>query len=212
MLFLPPGSYYISVRAPGFRTFRSDIFKFVTSFPVNSDIILEKTKPFMLFGIPIPIPDLTITQGVMRSDFGNVSSQKINGENLIGTEISQADLSDDGKIVNTSDFRGKPSVLTFINTWLPSSSEQIAILEKLSGSKQIRAAVIVPQESASKISLYKKRGGYDLLMYADPDGALVSPLNLQSLPTHVFLDRKGIITGIKTGILSEEEIRTAILN
>lgn len=212
MLFLPPGSYYISVSAPGFRTFRSDIFKFVSSFPVNSDIILEKTKPFLLFGIPIPIPDFTITQGVMRSDFGNVSSQKINGENLIGKEISQADLSDDGKIVKTSDFRGKPHVLTLINTWLPAASEQIKILENLSHSEQFNVVAILPQESVSRVASYKKRGDYNLSLYADPDGILVPLLNLQSLPTHVFLDRRGIIKSIKMGVLNEAEIRESLIN
>ncbi|MBI5044635.1 MAG: redoxin domain-containing protein [Candidatus Levybacteria bacterium] len=205
MLFLPSGSYYLEVRKGGFRTFRSDIFKLNKSSPINGDIVLEKARTFTFFGISLPIPDFEITTGEIKTALGVNGSLSENQKSLLGKEIPEADLFEGTKVVKTLDFRGKPYLVAFINTWHPASSEQIKILEKLSDSG-LKVVTIFPQESASKIALYKKRGGYSLPMYADPDGTLVTPLNLQSLPTHVFLDRKGIITGIKKGILSAQEI------
>lgn len=206
-LFLPGGSYYVEVVAPGFRTFKSDIFTVSKSFPVNSDIVLEKEKPFKFLFFTIPIPDFTLSHG--KISLGNFEATPVKND-LIGKEIPEVELFEDGKSAKTGDFRGKPFVLTFINTWHPASSEQIKILENLSSSDEFETAIIIPQESKSKVGIYKKRGGYTIPIYSDPDGTLVEPLNLQTLPTHVFLDRTGKITDIKTGILSEEELKNNV--
>jgi len=65
--------------------------------------------------------------------------------------------------------------------------------------------VIVPQESAATVEIYRKRGGYTLEMFSDPDGKLVEPLRLRFLPVHFFLDEGGKISKIKYGILSLEQ-------
>jgi hypothetical protein len=76
----------------------------------------------------------------------------------------------------------------------------------------VNAVAVLVQESASKAEIFKKIGGYGLNILADPDGVLVKPLNLMSLPTHVFLDRKGIIKEVVVGYLSEQDLLNKILN
>ncbi len=205
-LFIPAGTYYMEVEAPGFRIFKSDIFKLDKATPMSASVNLEKQQAFKFFFLTLPIPDFTVTSAKISTSLPSRTSQKISYTSLIGQEIPEGDLKIDNTTINTSDFRGKPTLVTFVNTWLPSAAQQLSILENASSSELFRTVVVIPQETSSKVSIYKKRGGYGLPMYADPDGILVKPLNLQSLPTHVFLDRKGRVTAVKSGILSEEEI------
>ncbi len=43
-------------------------------------------------------------------------------------------------------------------------------------------------------------------MYTDPDATLETLYKLNVLPTSYFIDRKGIITKVFSGVLSEKEI------
>lgn len=72
--------------------------------------------------------------------------------------------------------------------------------------------VILPQESETAVSLLKRRGQYSLPLVADPDGTLVTSLNLSFSPTHLFIDRKGTIQKTVTGLLTTEEILDYLKN
>jgi peroxiredoxin len=82
----------------------------------------------------------------------------------------------------------------------------MAFLDEVVAKKELNAVVIVPQETVSSVSIFKNRGGYAVPMLADPDGELVEPLSLSSMPTHIIVDRKGIVTAVKSGVFIKEEL------
>jgi len=133
-------------------------------------------------------------------------SDSITGPGLIGKELPSFELNGTSGSISNFSLRGKPTLLTFINTWLPQSAEQFSVLSELVEKAQFNIVVIVPHESSSKTQIYKQRGGYDLSIYADQDGELVEPLKLNSFPTHVFVDRKGFVQDLKVGVLDEASI------
>jgi peroxiredoxin len=113
----------------------------------------------------------------------------------------------DGELSLTS-LRGGPSVLSFVSTWSPPSVEQISVLDNLSGDIQVVA--ISTQESASKVRIFAERGGYDIPIVIDADGRLIDDYSITSLPTHFFLDRKGIVKRVVIGVLNKEEIENIL--
>jgi hypothetical protein len=70
--------------------------------------------------------------------------------------------------------------------------------------------VIMPQESSASVSVFAKQGRYQVEMVADPDGKLIEPLHLMNLPTHFFLNRKGVVTHVSTGVLTTQEVQPAL--
>ena len=107
---------------------------------------------------------------------------------------------------------GKPSLLSFVNTWSPQSLEQVSVLNKFSQNKNFNSATIVEGEKTSMVYVFQKRGGYSLSMFADPDATLVSQYYLNVLPVTYFLDRKGIIKKIVNGVLSMQELENTLTN
>jgi len=104
-----------------------------------------------------------------------------------------------------TDTRGKPLLLTFISTWSPPSLEQLAVLNGMT-DKDTQITVVSTLETISKVSIFAKRGNYSLPIVIDADGRLIEDYSIHSLPTHYFLDRKGIVEKIMVGVLNQEEI------
>ena len=68
------------------------------------------------------------------------------------------------------------------------------------------------QDTDSRVSNIKKIGGYKTPIMADADGVLIEPLGILNFPTHVFLDRKGIIRKLKAGVLTKDELLENLVN
>ena len=135
------------------------------------------------------------------------------GTKLLKKEAPRIKLpTTDGKEFDLLKMRGRPSVVTFISTWAPPAVEQLSVLDKLVKDDSIRGIAVSVQESPNQLSLFQRRGNYSIPIVIDKDGVLVEQYNLTSLPTHYFLDRRGVIQRIISGVLSEKEIREEIAN
>lgn len=204
-LMLPAGTYYIQVKALGMRTLKSNIFTVNKTTPFNSDFKLEEKRAFKIGPITIPLPDFRQTQVEINMGSGEDEGGKGDME---GKELPYFDLNG----TNANSLKGKPTVLTILSTWLPQASAQLSILEEFKDKDTINLLVVMSQNTPTSVDIYKKRGGYELPMVADRDGILVNPLVVNTLPSHYFMDRKGIIINIKTGVLSKEELLDNLIN
>jgi hypothetical protein len=200
-LFLPAGKYFLKIEDYGFQTQTSEFFILDKPTPINADFNLKQLNLLIDLKIfKIFLPDFSS----LTVPFNNSLPEQISNESsLIGKEIPFFSLNDGFK---SDSLKGKPSILTFINSWSPLSTEQLSILNNFSNKKMFNNATIVVGEKSSKIYVLKKRGGYSLPMYTDPDATLVNSLNLSLLPTSYILDRKGIVKKVFLRVLSEEEI------
>ena len=198
-LFLPAGTYYLKISAPGYKTVTSSIFRLDSTAPINTDFTLEKTSPFSIF-------DLFRSQEVKISE--SQPPAEINP--LLGKRALIFFLPAIEGTFESVTLRGHSSVLSFVNTWSDSSIEQISILDKFPRPNQIGTVVV--QDNLSRIKILAKRGEYDLNLAIDEDGLLVDDFGIFTLPTHVFMDRKGVIKRVVPGVLTEEEIEKNLLD
>jgi hypothetical protein len=85
-------------------------------------------------------------------------------------------------------------------------------LDTLVGRQEINCLVIVPEESLGKVTTFAKRGSYKVRIVADPDGTLVAPFALYTSPTHIFINRKGMIQSVKRGLVTRAELLDTSIN
>ena len=201
-LFLPSGKYYLEIERRGKRKLRSEIFEIDVATPITQNFQLE---PALFGNWWAKVVSIKLTNSEQ------VNSNLIN--NLVGKMMPDFDLSGGENVFSNTSILGKQSVITFISSWEPQTSDQLLILDSFKSENEgVNVVAVVTQESVSKVSIFKKIGGYKLPIVADPDGILVMPLNLGSLPTHIFLDRKGIIKDIYIGFLDKKSLLKRILN
>ena len=124
----------------------------------------------------------------------------------VGTEFPYFRLGDTATPLVSTSLRGKPTLITFVNTWLPQAAAQFSILSELASQKEINVVAIVPQETASSVATYKKRAGLSFALVADPDGDLIDAFHIHAFPTHVVVDRKGIIQSMQTGLYDTQQL------
>jgi thiol-disulfide isomerase/thioredoxin len=200
-LVLPAGDYYLEVVKMGYRKLRTEIFNIDKPTIINSNFTLIKSKllgDWRAVEVPLSLPKLVV---------------KTDANSLLEKTMPVFSLAkEDGELTEEL-AAGKPTVLSFVSSWIPASADQLLALEKLGNeNKGVNVVVVNVQESASKTSVYKNLGGYGVEIVADPDGLLVEPFRLSSLPTHIFLDRKGIIKGVNVGFLDKNKLFNRIIN
>ncbi len=208
--YLPSGTYYLNVTSGGYKSLKTSIFTLTDARPIVTNFLLVRARAIKFGPWIIPLPDFRQTTARVNIDTSLSSSQSIISP-LVGKEVPYFSLLSEGKPVTSFDLMGKPSVITFLNTWLPTATVQLSILNELAKNTSLNVLVIIPQETVSSVAIYKARGGYTIPIVADPDGNLVDPLNLHSLPIHVIVDRKGTIQSIRSGVFNNSELFDMII-
>jgi hypothetical protein len=209
-LFLPPGKYYLQVDGYGFKILDTEFFTVDQAEAINADFKLSPLKLLFALGpLKIYLPDFSTLTTVFINNLPKLNS----ANSLVGKRMPFFNLSVSGQNSFSSDsLTGKPSVLTFLNTWSPSSTEQVSVLDSFAKNKDFNSVVIIEGEKLSKTTVFQRRGNYGLAINADPDATLAMPYSLNSLPVHYFLDRKGIVQNVIYGSLSEEELANTLIN
>lgn len=209
-LLLPAGKYYLQVGKSGYKSIKTNLFETHESLPITYDFSLDRKRGIRLGSIFIPFFDFSQQYIEFKQEPIAVGTE---GKNkLIGQEMPYFTFATSDEEITTNAFKGKPTLLTFSATWLPKTAEQLIILEGLIDQKQINIVPVMIQEKLSKVTIFQKIGEYKLRILTDPDGQLLEALNIINLPTHVFLDRKGVIKGIKVGVLNKEEVLDNLVN
>jgi len=199
-LIIPAGKYFMEIEASGKRKLRSEIFEVKLPTPIDQSFKMEKAFFGNWWSKVVPI-------NLVNSEVEN------NIENdLIGRLVPNFDLSIGGNIFRSSSILGRQTIISFISSWEPQSFDQLLVLDKfMEENTEVNVAAILIQESTAKVDIFKKIGGYKLNLVADPDGILVVPFNLRSLPTHIFLDRKGMINDVQVGFLNKNSLLKRII-
>lgn len=197
-VLLPSGKYYIEVKKLGFKPLRTAIFEISEERYINSKLSLERKKYFWdIFSTQVNLDE-------EQESVPTIPAESISGKYLPDFSIDK---------LNNNSLMGKPSLLSIVSTWMPDTSEQINELQKVQDNLKNSAIYIVAeQETESGLSVFKKLGGYDLNFYADPDGEMYTTFNLFALPTHIFLDRQGMVKTIVSGFLPSDEIVKNLLD
>jgi len=198
-LFLPSGTYYLKIESPGYKTITSNIFRVETPTPITTSFTLNKPGPLNFLNISFDSAEV-VPQRPQPS---------LEENPLLGRQAPIFFLPAIEGTFDSAALRGRISVLSFINTWSAPSVEQVLILNDFPHPD--RLGTVVVQENQSRTKIFAQRGRYGINLATDEDGQLVDDFNIFTTPTHVFMDRRGVIRKIVPGVLSIEEIKGILL-
>lgn len=114
-----------------------------------------------------------------------------------------------GEPVALSDFRGTPVWLNFWGSWCPPCRAEMpdiqAAYEQLApqGLELLAVSLGEPPEDAAR---FAARNNTTFTILVDPNRTLTSPaFPIYNFPTHIFIDREGIVRKIVLSIMSEKD-------
>lgn len=208
-LIVPAGKYYLQISASGYNSLKTNIFTVDKTMPISTQFDLSPFQGIQIGPFQIGWPG-RYEPVIVKLPYPTLP--EVSQTNLTGKEIPFFSFKNEGKEVTSNNFKGKATVLTFLSLWSPTTFEQLSILNNLQDSKEINSVAIMSQDTDSRVNIFKKIGGYKTPIAADADGVLIEPLGILNLPTHVFLDRKGIIRKTRVGVLTREELLENLIN
>jgi peroxiredoxin len=122
----------------------------------------------------------------------------------------------DGSKVNIVDLRGKVVVLSFGGTWVPMSSRELPVLQKIADRYASRGVQFywVSLNSAQQgarnyasdadLKAFAQKLNLRIPVLRDPDQEAYQALSLDALPTLVILDREGKVARKLVGFGTEQ--------
>lgn len=114
--------------------------------------------------------------------------------------------------LSLASLRGKAVYLNFFATWCPPCNEEAPAINSLQqryGSRGLQVVGIDMLENARKAEEFRSEHHLVYPAVVD-DGTLRDQYNVNGLPVHVFIDRRGIVRNIIIGELSPTEMRTNV--
>lgn len=202
-LLAPAGKYYLQISSSGSKTLKTNIFELSDWTPIVTDFSLIEKSSLKIGPFKISLPDFSLIKSEINIKTGDIQNNP-ESASFINTAVPAFQL---GSLSDIS-LRGKPTIISFLNSYLPQTSPMLLALEKATQNLNINTAAIFTNESKSFIETLQKRGGYKVDMAADSDSSLTENFNLHNLPLNFFVSREGIITKIISGVITEEEIKT----
>jgi len=211
-LLLPAGKYYLEAKASGYRTLTSSSFVLKNPTPISTTLNMKTAGGLKIGPIRIRWPEFstpTVNMNLAQDQLTkNLALNNLTGQTL--PEFSAVDST--GSKVSPLDLLGKPTLITFITTWFPNTNQQLTVLSQLQKTKNINIEIIAPQQRPAEVSVYNDIAGYGLNWLADPESSLSNSLGFSSLPTHYFVDHKGVIKKIVTGVLTKQQLLDNLQN
>lgn len=118
----------------------------------------------------------------------------------------------DGATLRLSDFRGRPVWINFFATWCPPCRAETPDLQAAYEDAQRRGTglallAIDMGEDAPTVRRYVQKLGMTYTVGLDTSFEISADYRVRGLPTHLFIDRDGVVQDIKVSILSPEVIR-----
>lgn len=203
-LFLPSGTYYIQFSGPFGQSMKTNIFSLDQNTPIIQNFELKRSTGAS-FGL-LKLPFSALTRNDAMINLNGFAESEQNTSSLVGKPFPDFNL---GGVQNTS-LTGQSRVVSMMTRWLPQTATQMGIFDELSDIESDQALVILSQESNASTVVFAKQGGYTIPIVADPDGILLKPLQVTNLPTHFFINRRGIITRVSSGVLTKQEIEAGL--
>lgn len=120
----------------------------------------------------------------------------------------------DGTPVSLEELRGTPVWLVFMATWCTGCRTEIPDIQGVMASQgdAVRIVVVYVGESPNTVSDYSKRVGNDFPEIADQDQQISAAYGIMGVPSHYFIDAKGVVQQRHVGVLSPDAMNQAIHN
>jgi len=122
-----------------------------------------------------------------------------------------------GEALTLSDYVGVPIVLNFWATWCPPCVREMPHFAKLDSETDDVLFFMInltdgQVETPEKVQTYLDDSGLTFKnMLLDLDGDVMREYTITGIPTTVFIDEAGSIIDTKVGMLTEEQLRQAVI-
>jgi peroxiredoxin len=114
----------------------------------------------------------------------------------------------DGTKARLSDFKGKPVWINFWASWCPPCrAENPDIQDLYNAHKDADGLVLLAPaigESSESVAGYMQRADLHYPVGVDSDTQIAADYRVLGIPTHIFVDREGIIREIRVGAMSKK--------
>ena len=114
----------------------------------------------------------------------------------------------DGTKVHLSDFRGKPVWINFWASWCPPCRAENPDIESVyNAHKDTDGLVLLAPaigEGRDSVAGYMQRADLHYPVGADSDTQIAANYRVIGIPTHIFVDRDGIVREIRVGAMSKK--------
>ncbi|MBI4499347.1 MAG: redoxin domain-containing protein [Chloroflexi bacterium] len=138
--------------------------------------------------------------------FGNGDTRPVVG--APAPDFVAVDLS--GTPIRLSDYRGRPVWMNFWATWCPPCRAELPELQAAYQTFQDRGLVFLAisvGEDQQTVQGYLARTGFTIPALLDEDRQVAYQYALAGFPTHVFIDKDGIVRDIRIGGLNQRTIQ-----
>ncbi|MGE5590233.1 MAG: peroxiredoxin family protein [Bacillota bacterium] len=116
-----------------------------------------------------------------------------------------------GRKVRLSDLRGKPVYINFWATWCKWCKVEMPDIQKVYQAQRDKIHVLLVDadfnETPDMMKKFAQDNNLALPMLYDPKGEVANNYLIRALPTSVFINKSGVITGIYPGALDERGIK-----
>ena len=115
----------------------------------------------------------------------------------------------DGRELSISDLQGRAVLVNFWATWCPPCRREMADLQQFHQDNQDAGIVVVAinaGESAAQVEQFAQEYSLTFDILLDPEMQALADFRVSSLPTSIFIDRKGNIHGRHTGQIVRQQM------
>jgi peroxiredoxin len=124
-----------------------------------------------------------------------------------GQQIELTDL--DGRPIRLADLRGRPVWITFWASWCPPCQQETPVLRTVYEAHKSQGlaliAISVQEATVDHVREYAQTYGLGYTIGFDATSAVFKTYQAYGLPTHLFLDRDGVIRAINLGPVTEAQ-------
>ena len=124
-----------------------------------------------------------------------------------GQTVQLTDL--DGSPIRLADLRGHPVWINFWASWCPPCQAETPVLRDVYETHRSQGlelvAISVQETTADDVRAYAQTYGLEYTIGFDATSAIFKTYKAYGLPTHLFLDRDGVIRTIHLGPLTQAE-------
>ena len=110
-----------------------------------------------------------------------------------------------GKPITLSSMRGKPVWVNFWATWCPPCRAEMPEMKQRYAKYKDKGLVILgvdDREDNASVKQFVELGGYDWTFVIDGDSSVMQRYIVTGIPTHIFVDKAGVIRAITVGGIS----------